>query len=132
MCVLLIIFLINILGKDAIGSISFDKGFWKQINKDVLQLYIPDVIMPKKGNKNKIEQEEESTKKFKELRNKHSAVESNINSLEHHGLNRCPDKGKKGFIKYTALGVLSYNLHILGFAIMTKREKVRLKSRKAA
>lgn len=124
--------LINILGKDAIGSISFDKGFWKQINKDVLQLYIPDVIMPKKGNKNKIEQEEESTKKFKELRNKHSAVESNINSLEHHGLNRCPDKGKKGFIKYTALGVLSYNLHILGFAIMTKREKVRLKSRKAA
>jgi len=124
--------LINLYGKDALASISFDKGMWKPINKELLQLIYEDVIMPKKGKKNKIEQEEESTKKFKKLRNKHSAIESNINSLEHHGLNRCPDKGKKGFVRYTALGVLSYNLHILGLAIMTKREKAKLKTRKAA
>jgi hypothetical protein len=124
--------LINLYGEDSIGSISFDKGFWKPINKDVLELYIQDVIMPKKGKKNKSEQEKESTKKFKKLRNKHSAIESNINSLEHHGLNRCPDKGTTGFVKYTSLGMLSYNLHRLGFAIMTKKEKAKEHLRKAA
>ena len=36
--------------------------------------------------KNKAEQEEELGKTFKKLRNKHSAVESDINRLEHHGL----------------------------------------------
>ena len=70
-----------------------------------------------------MEQEEESSKEFKKLRNEHSAIESNINSLEHHGLNRCPDKGKKGFIKFTALGVLSYNLHRLGMVLLSQKEK---------
>ena len=42
---------------------------------------IPAVIMPKKGKKNKAEQEEESGKTFKKLRHKHSAVESDINRL---------------------------------------------------
>ena len=88
--------------------------------------------MPKKGRKNKEEKEEEGTKTYKKLRNKHSAIESNINSLEHHGLNRCPDKGKKGFIKYTALGVLSYNLHRLGIVLMEKQIKNAHKKRKAA
>lgn len=119
-------------GKDAIDSISFDKGFWRPENKQSLQMSFPNVIMPKKGKKNKAEQEEESTKVFKKLRNKHSAVESNINGLEHHGLDRCPDKGKKGFVKYTALGVLSYNLHRLGHIIMTKQEEKTPRIRKAA
>ena len=61
--------LFKLYGEDSIGSGSFDKGFWKPINKEVLQLYIQDVIMPKKGKKNKTEQQEESTKKFKNLRN---------------------------------------------------------------
>jgi len=34
--------------------------------------------------------------------------------LEHHGLNRCPDKGLRGYKKYVGLSVLAYNLHILG------------------
>lgn len=113
--------LIKLFGENSIKSISLDKGFWKPENKELLQLYIPQVIMPKKGKKNKAVQEEESSKTFKKLRNKHSAVESNINSLEHHGLNRCPDKGKKGFLKYTALGVLAYNLHRLGLVIQNQK-----------
>jgi len=124
--------LVKLYGEDAFSSISLDKGFWKPINKQLLQLYFPKVIMPKKGNKNKTEQEEESAKPFKKLRNKHSAIESNINSLEHHGLDRCPDKGKQGFIKYTALGVLAYNLHRLGLVLMAKQEKNNNKLRKAA
>ncbi len=46
-------------------STGFDKGFYKKENKELLGLYIPVVIMPKKGKKNKAEQEEESGKTFK-------------------------------------------------------------------
>jgi len=42
--------------------------------------------MPKKGKPNKQETEEQHKPNFKKLRNKHSAVESNINELEHRGL----------------------------------------------
>ena len=90
---------------------SFDKGFYKKENKELLSLYIPAVIMPKKGKKNKAEQEEESSKTFKNLRHKHSAIESDINRLEHHGLDSCPDKGLDAFKRYCALGVFAANLH---------------------
>ncbi|CAG0939527.1 hypothetical protein BROC_00688 [Candidatus Brocadiaceae bacterium] len=53
--------------------------------------------MPKKGKKNKAEQAEESSKTFRKLRHRHSAVESDINRLENHGLYRCLDKGLKAF-----------------------------------
>ena len=75
--------LLSRYGEGAMKSISFDKGFYKKENKELLSLYIPVVIMPKKGKKNKAEQEEESGKTFKKLRHKHSAVESDINRLEH-------------------------------------------------
>jgi len=126
--------LISLYGEQSFYSMSFDKSFWKKENKELLQLYLDRVIMPKKGSKNKAEQEEESSKEFKKLRNKHSAIESNINSLEHHSLKRCPDKGKKGFIKYAAKGVLAYNLHRLGMVLITQQEKLLQKelARKAA
>ena len=46
------------------------------------------VVLPKRGKHAKKDKEREGSKKFKKLRNQHSAVESNINMLEHHGLNR--------------------------------------------
>jgi len=66
-------------GKGGIASISFDKGFYKKENNDLLKLYIPQVIMPKKGKKNREEREEESSRAFKKLRHQYSAVESVIN-----------------------------------------------------
>jgi len=117
--------LLQRFGETTIDSISFDKGFYKKTNKELLQLYFDWVIMPKKGNKNQAEQAEESTKKFKKLRNHHSAVESDINSLEHHGLNRCPDKGLEGFKRYTSLGVLACNLHRLGNVLIDKALKAK-------
>jgi transposase, IS5 family len=113
--------------KDSIQAMSFDKGFYSKENKEMLALVIPEVIMPKKGKKNAIEKEEESRKSFKKLRYAHSAVESNINELEHHGLNRCPDKGINRFKTYAALGVLSYNLGKLGKILIEKGSKVSLK-----
>ncbi|HEX9974255.1 MAG TPA: ISNCY family transposase, partial [bacterium] len=51
-----------------------------------------------------------------------------INCLEHHGLNRCPDKGLDGFRRYTALGVLAYNLHKLGNILLAQDRKQLSKS----
>lgn len=106
-----------------IRSASFDKGFYSKENKQELKELVPMLVMPKKGKLNEAEREEEGTKRFKSLRNRHSAVESNINQLEHNGLNRCPDKGFNAFKRYAAFGVLSYNLHKLGKVIQEAERK---------
>jgi hypothetical protein len=106
-----------------IRSASFDKGFYSKENKQELKELVPMLVMPKKGKLNEAEREEEGAKGFKSLRNKHSAVESNINQLEHNGLNKCPDRGTDAFKRYAALGVLSYNLHKLGKAIQEAERK---------
>ena len=107
-----------------INSISMDKGFWSKTNFDsCVNATIENVIMPKKGKCNKEEYEREHTKTFIKLRNKHSAVESNINALEHRGLNRCMDKGKEHFERYVALSVLAYNLHLVGKEIIRQKQE---------
>lgn len=103
-----------LLAKRSLRSVSFDKGFWSPKNYQDLTALVAEVIMPKRGKLNKTEYEREHTPRFNELRRKHAAVESAINCLEHHGLNRCPDKGIAGFTRYAALGVLAFNLHQLG------------------
>ena len=65
------------------------------------------------------------------LRNKHNAVESNINDLTYCGLNLCMDKGEAHYKRYTALGVLTYNIKKLG-QLMIKQERGSPKYRKAA
>jgi transposase, IS5 family len=71
-----------------------------------------------------MEAEEESQKQFVKLRKNHSAIESNINCLEHHGLDKCPDKGINGYLRYAGIGILAYNLHKSGnFLIKQKIPK---------
>jgi len=119
--------LFKLYGEHAFDSISFDKGFSCKEDREMLELFIPNVIMPKKGRLNLEDKDREGTKKFKLLRNKHSAIESNINMLEHHGLNRCPDKSFKGFKRYAGLGVLAYNCHKIGNKLFEKEKWKRLK-----
>jgi IS5 family transposase len=109
-------------GAGSVASVSFDKGFTREADRQLLGLYIPEVVMPKRGKKNAAETERESGKKFKALRAQHSAVESEINSLEHHGLNRCLDVGLAGYKRYVGLGVMSYNLHVIGRELL-RRER---------
>lgn len=104
----------RVLMKYKIYSWSFDKGFWHKDNKWLLETVVEKVIMPKKGKRNKQEAEEEHTPSFKKLKNKHSAVESNINELEHNGLDRCPDRTYHGFKRYIGMGITAYNLHRIG------------------
>lgn len=101
-----------------LNSISFDRGFFSVLAMEALQQDFEHVIMPRKGMKTPQQEAEESAKTFVALRKKHSAVESNINELEHSGANRVPDKGLVRFKKYVALGVLAYNLKRLGKIVM--------------
>lgn len=107
-------------GAGQIASLSFDKGFTRAEDRELLNLYIPTVVMPKRGKKNAAETEREHEKKFAALRWRHSAVESEINSLEHHGLNRCLDAGLEGYRRYVGYGVLSYNLHMIGRELLAR------------
>jgi transposase, IS5 family len=116
----------SVLKRYLVDSWSYDKGFYSKENKDLTSLFISNLIMPKKGKLNKTEQEEERQPTFKKLKNKHSAVESNINELECKGLDRCPDKGIRNYKRYIALGICAYNLHRIG-AELQKQEKLQLK-----
>jgi IS5 family transposase len=113
------------IDKYDIDSISYDKGCWSPKNYKELKRLVPNVVLPKKGKRDKEETEREHSKQFKALRNQHAAVESDINCLEHHGLNRCPDKGLVHFKRYASFGVLAYNLHKLGNILLEQdREKL--------
>ena len=112
-------------GAGSVASLSFDKGFTRTADRELLSLYIPEVVMPKRGKKNAAETERESAKKFVALRQQHSAVESEINSLEHHGLNRCLDVGLQGYQRYVGYGVLSYNLHVIGRELLARQRARR-------
>jgi IS5 family transposase len=120
----------RILSRNKIKSISFDKGYYSKENKELLQLEIELVVLPKKGKCNKKELEEESQVEFKKLRNKHSAVESNINELTYRGLNKCPDKSEAHFDRYLALGVIAFNLHKIGNQILIELKEQEKKARK--
>jgi transposase, IS5 family len=114
----------RLLGRYGVGSLaslSFDKGFTRREDWELLSLYVPLVVMPKRGKKNAAEVERESEPKFVALRHQHSAVESEINSLEHHGLNRCPDVGLPGYLRYVGFGVMSYNLHLIGRELLGRK-----------
>ncbi|MCI0351556.1 MAG: ISNCY family transposase [Acidobacteriales bacterium] len=112
----------RLLGRfGSLQSVSFDKGFTREADRQLLELYIPEVIMPKRGKRRAREQEREQARTFRALRRKHNAIESDINCLEHHGLNRCPDKGLAGYQRYLGFGVLAYNLHKLGRQLLQRQ-----------
>jgi hypothetical protein len=102
---------------------SFDKGFYTPANKKELRSKLDVLVLPKKGNRNKAELEEETATAFIRTKGKHSAVESAINGLENHGLDRCPDHGIHGFKRYVGLSILARNLQIIGHHIQQKELK---------
>ncbi len=114
---------------DLLYSVSFDKGFSSKKVKEAIEEAgkVDLLILPKRGKRNQKEQEEENDKEFTKLRNKHSRIESDINRLEHNGLNTCLDKGIENFKRYASIGVLSYNLHNLGRILMKQEAKEKSK-----
>ena len=111
-------------------SCSFDKAFYKPDNKKELNPYLELLVMPKKGKRNKTEQQEESKAEFQKARQQHSAVESAIASLQNHGLKKCRNKGEVGFNKYVAVGILAFNIHKLGAVIQEQHRKSEARRKK--
>jgi IS5 family transposase len=107
------------------NACSFDKGFHSPGNQKELQTLMDQVVLPKKGRLSKADQEREYAPEFVQAKKQHSAVESAINALEVHGLDKCPDHGIDAFERYVALAVLSRNIQKLG-AIKRDRERQRL------
>jgi transposase, IS5 family len=104
-------------------SCSFDKGFHSPENQDQLRGILDQVILPRKGKLSPINKEIENSKAFREARQKHSAVESSINALENHGLDRCLDHGIEGFKRYVALAIVARNIQIMGHILQQKELK---------
>ena len=113
----------------ALFGCSFDKNFYSPENIEKLQEFLTEVVLPKKGRLSKKDKQIEYSGEFIESRRKHVAVESAINALENHALDRCLDHGIVGFKRYVGLAVLARNLQLLGAKIREK-ELERQKQRK--
>ena len=114
-----------------LAGCSFDKGFYSPENKRQLPNILNNVVLPKKGRLSAKDKQIEQCEEFVECRRKHSAVESSINALENHGLDRCLDHGLHGFKRYAALAVLARNIQILGHLIQQKELKQQRRRRAA-
>jgi hypothetical protein len=97
-----------------VSRCSADKGYFSKIDVEIMELFGIKAIIPKKGKLSLTDLQRESDPKFIKVRCSHSAVESNINELEHRGLDRCPDKGIKGMHRYVGLAVIAYNMRRIG------------------
>ena len=113
------------------NACSFDKGFHSPENQRELKDMLEQVVLPKKGKLNSAEKEREYGEEFVQAKKKHSAVESAINALQVHGLNKCPDQGLEGFERYAALAVLSRNIQMIG-CIVRGQEREKLQEQKQA
>ena len=107
----------------ALNSCSFDKGFHSPANQERLEPLLERVVLPRKGRRTAQVQTIEGSVEFVAARRKHAAVESAINALENHGLDRCLDHGITGFKRYVALAVLARNIQILGAKVREKALK---------
>jgi hypothetical protein len=81
-------------------------------NKNQMANILDYVILPKKGRLSVQDKQIEHSQEFIESRRKHSAIESSINALENHVLDRCLDHSLHGFKRYVALSVLARNINI--------------------
>lgn len=102
---------------------SFDKGFHTPENQKELQNLLEFVILPRKGKLSPSDRMLENSPDFVRGRRNHSAVESGINGLENHGLDRCLDHGIVGFKRYVSFAILARNIEKLGCLIHSKEVK---------
>ena len=112
-----------------LNACSFDKGFHSTANQIALKEHLDLVALPKKGKLSAQTKADEQADAFARARRAHSAVESAINALEVHGLDRCLDHGIDGFKRYVAMAVVARNIHRIG-AILWQHEQERAKRKR--
>ena len=106
----------------SLNAMSFDKGFHSPANQTALKQRLDQVILPKKGRLSEADKARQSAPAFIRLRRQHSAVESAINALGVHGLDKCHDHGIDGFKRYVALAVVARKIQRLG-AVLRQQEQ---------
>ena len=111
-----------------LSSCSYDKGFHNATNRTALETILDRAVLPKKGKLSQHDKEREHSLEFMQARRRHSGVESAINAIENHGLDRCLDHGLERFKRYVALAVVARNMQVLGRILQQKKLK-RLKKR---
>lgn len=116
----------------ALTLCSFDRGFHSPDNQKELKHLLEKVVLPKKGKLSDKDKEIEYSEEFIKVRRQHSAIESAINALEVHGLDRCLDHGLYGFKRYVSLAVLARNIQKLGAMLRAKEKKAEERLKKAA
>ncbi len=112
-----------------VSQVSYDRGFWSKENLEKLEELLDRTVLPKKGKWSEQDRLRERHPEFIRAKRKHSAVKSDINALERHGLDRCPDTGIDGFRRYVSLAVLGTNLYRLGTLLQKQAAQT---SKKAA
>jgi hypothetical protein len=105
-----------------LNAMSFDKGFHSPANQSALKQRLDQVILPKKGRLSEADKARQSAPEFIRLRRQHSAVESAINALGVHGLDKCLDHGIDGFKRHVALAIVARNIQRLG-AVLRQQEQ---------
>jgi hypothetical protein len=104
----------------ALKQCSFDANFYTPDNRQQLQTLLERSILPSQGPRSPEEEAWETSDAFVTAQRKHAAVESAINALEVHGLDRCLDHGINGFTRYVALAVVARNIQQLGAWLQKK------------
>lgn len=104
-----------------IKSASFDRAFHTPENQRDLAAIVRTPCIACKGQEKGRQQQKEGTVAFRKARQNHPGVESGIGALQSgNGLKRCRDRGKRGFERYAALGILGRNLQTLGKLLLAQ------------
>jgi IS5 family transposase len=107
-----------------IKSASFDRGFHTPENQKQLSEIVTTPCIPKKGEAQGRQQQQEGTVAFRQARQRHPGIESVIGALQAgNGLKRCRDRSKEGFERYVGLGILGRNLQTLGKLLLARDQE---------
>ena len=103
-------------------STSFDRGYWSGPNFEASDSRDVQVVLPKKGCKNKTERE--AADEFRQKRRRHAQVESCINGLEQQGGCRIRTRGgKAGFARTIGASVVATNLCRIGRVLIDRQRE---------
>jgi hypothetical protein len=116
----------------ALKQCSFDANFYTPDNRQQLHTLLERSILPSKGTLSPEEEAWETSETLGGAQRKHAAVESAINALEVHGLDRCPDHGLDGFQRYVALAMVARNIQQLGAILQKKKIRADRRRRRNA
>ena len=109
----------------SLDTLSLDKGFESPAVDDALSSTLELVALPQKGRSPAVERTREQAPDVTAARQQHPAIESAINMLEYHGLQRIRSFGADGFAHMVGISIIAAHLVRVG-RLLRDKEKARL------